>query len=399
MPRPHDPSKDTAALEERLAKLLQDKKIPAESDEDLARHFSKVFGQSPATERLSHQVDETSTGPIQASNASITPPQTFDDRQSPLARRSSSYAVPEHAQLGLDDIEAILAGADDLLDAGQDDLSFLDDLDMTPQERQEIRNIVQPTTVSKPPSRQQLGGSVDTNSSDIATIRDNTTTTSSTTKAPNIETLTKQMEASFANFMQKHGEPGSRLDALEDNFLQSSVSSSGPLRLSAEDGMEVQSILDQARGTVALEAQYGTMHQAHLSDLNTRYQALTQDSPVPRRPASANSRNNGTDGSSISRKSTPSAASSTTTAVASDLGPPPKPIDLQELTGGLDDDENPDDWCCICNEDAAWKCPGCDNDLYCSECFRESHVGPDADWELKRHRPMAFVKATKSKRQ
>ncbi|KAG0264652.1 hypothetical protein DFQ27_001104 [Actinomortierella ambigua] len=420
MPRPQDPSKDTAALEERLAKLLQDNKIPAESDEDLARHFSKVFGQSPATERLTHQGGETIGDPLHASNTSIIPPQKIDNRQSPIVRRSSSYAVPEDARMGQDDIEAILADADDLLDAGEDDLSFLDDLDMTPQERQEIRNVVLPTTTkttSKPPSR-QFGGSgsaisangsgtithdsstVSPSSSPVAAAAASTKVTA-TEKTENVETLTKQVEDSLTTFLDRHGQPGSQLDKMQDDFLLSgSLGGGGSTR--AADDMEVQAILDQARGAAALEAQYGSIHQQRLSDLNARYQALARDSPVPRRPASAGSQKSGTGGgsSAASRKSTPSTTSSTTTAVAaaaSDLGPPPKPIDLQELTGGLDD-ENPDDWCCICNEDAAWKCPGCDNDLYCSECFRESHVGPDADWELKRHRPMAFVKSTKNRR-
>ena len=30
-----------------------------------------------------------------------------------------------------------------------------------------------------------------------------------------------------------------------------------------------------------------------------------------------------------------------------------------------------DTWCCICNEDAEYRCSGCDNDIYCKECLYE----------------------------
>ncbi|RIA95287.1 hypothetical protein C1645_816892 [Glomus cerebriforme] len=65
------------------------------------------------------------------------------------------------------------------------------------------------------------------------------------------------------------------------------------------------------------------------------------------------------------------------------LGPPPEPIDLSEF--GLNDDD-PNTWCCICNEDAIIKCKDCDGDLYCQPCFNEGHFGLHSDYDMKRHK-------------
>ncbi len=39
-------------------------------------------------------------------------------------------------------------------------------------------------------------------------------------------------------------------------------------------------------------------------------------------------------------------------------------------------------WCEICNDDAQLRCLGCDKDLYCRRCWKETHK----DSELKQHR-------------
>ncbi|KAK1926592.1 hypothetical protein DB88DRAFT_482389 [Papiliotrema laurentii] len=47
-------------------------------------------------------------------------------------------------------------------------------------------------------------------------------------------------------------------------------------------------------------------------------------------------------------------------------------------------DNDLDSWCCICNKDAELVCAGCDDDLYCTECWREGH-------EFEKHRVKKFV--------
>ena len=39
-------------------------------------------------------------------------------------------------------------------------------------------------------------------------------------------------------------------------------------------------------------------------------------------------------------------------------------------------------WCELCNEDAQLRCIGCDSDLFCRRCWKETHQ----DSELKQHR-------------
>ena len=53
-------------------------------------------------------------------------------------------------------------------------------------------------------------------------------------------------------------------------------------------------------------------------------------------------------------------------------------------------DDEIDSWCCICNEDGAVRCLGCEGDIYCQQCWREGHGnGPDQE---RGHRAVQFVK-------
>jgi hypothetical protein len=55
-------------------------------------------------------------------------------------------------------------------------------------------------------------------------------------------------------------------------------------------------------------------------------------------------------------------------------------------------DEEVESWCIICLDDATLKCLGCEGDLYCVNCWKEGHRGPDAGLEERRHRAVAFTK-------
>ena len=54
-------------------------------------------------------------------------------------------------------------------------------------------------------------------------------------------------------------------------------------------------------------------------------------------------------------------------------------LDSDQCSNAAMDDELP--WCQICNDDAQLRCVGCQRDLYCRRCWKETHK----DSELKRH--------------
>ncbi|KAK4193404.1 Abscission/NoCut checkpoint regulator [Podospora australis] len=70
-----------------------------------------------------------------------------------------------------------------------------------------------------------------------------------------------------------------------------------------------------------------------------------------------------------------------------------RPEDRTGTTGLLktkytdDDQEN---WCTVCLEDATIRCVGCDNDAYCGRCWREMHVGPRAGYDERGHQWVKF---------
>ncbi|KAH8813163.1 hypothetical protein F5884DRAFT_327023 [Xylogone sp. PMI_703] len=57
-------------------------------------------------------------------------------------------------------------------------------------------------------------------------------------------------------------------------------------------------------------------------------------------------------------------------------------------------DEEIDSWCIICQDDATIECLGCDSDLYCANCWKEGHMGPDVGLEEKMHKWVKYRKPT-----
>ncbi|EMD94475.1 hypothetical protein COCC4DRAFT_148833 [Bipolaris maydis ATCC 48331] len=69
---------------------------------------------------------------------------------------------------------------------------------------------------------------------------------------------------------------------------------------------------------------------------------------------------------------------------------PPVSTNLQKKI-----DEEIDTWCIICQDDATLKCLGCDNDLYCQNCWMEGHKGESAGFEERRHKAVLYSKKKK----
>ncbi|KAL8304983.1 hypothetical protein RB597_004059 [Gaeumannomyces tritici] len=63
---------------------------------------------------------------------------------------------------------------------------------------------------------------------------------------------------------------------------------------------------------------------------------------------------------------------------------------LTTKTGYTDDDV--ESWCILCLEDATCRCEGCDDDVYCEQCWWGMHVGPSADYDARGHRRWKFTK-------
>ena len=71
---------------------------------------------------------------------------------------------------------------------------------------------------------------------------------------------------------------------------------------------------------------------------------------------------------------------------------PPVSTNLQKEV-----DQEIDTWCIICQDDATLKCLGCDDDLYCQNCWMEGHRGESAGLEERTHKAVLYSKKKKQK--
>ncbi|RTE78044.1 hypothetical protein BHE90_007474 [Fusarium euwallaceae] len=96
------------------------------------------------------------------------------------------------------------------------------------------------------------------------------------------------------------------------------------------------------------------------------------------------------------RAPSPSASDSLSLPSVPTSKPSGKPINrLTTRTNYTDDDM--DSWCTVCLEDATLRCPGCDDDVYCTRCWREMHIGPNAGFDERSHKAVQFTKDRKKK--
>jgi hypothetical protein len=83
-----------------------------------------------------------------------------------------------------------------------------------------------------------------------------------------------------------------------------------------------------------------------------------------------------------------------------DIGLPSVPTDqpanrLRSRTGYTDADQ--EKWCTVCLEDATLRCLGCDDDVYCTRCWRDMHLGPTAAFDDRTHKAVLFGKDPRKK--
>ena len=77
--------------------------------------------------------------------------------------------------------------------------------------------------------------------------------------------------------------------------------------------------------------------------------------------------------------------------------PSGKPIKRLTTTTGYTDDDM-DGWCTVCLEDATLRCLGCDDDVYCTRCWKEMHLGPAAAFDDRDHKAVHFTRNKKEKK-
>ncbi|TDG41438.1 hypothetical protein AWZ03_012139 [Drosophila navojoa] len=152
------------------------------------------------------------------------------------------------------------------------------------------------------------------------------------------------------------------------------------------DQERIKDLLQQFMGETALDQRVDAERNDAISDIERRLRAL-RDAPIDGVPAAAGT------GISTAATNTPSDNEDENDEtmlqkimkkyVAEARLPPAADALESELSSGSNaaiNEELP--WCNICDEDAVYRCRGCNGELFCAQCYRECH---DDDEEYRAH--------------
>ncbi|XP_011208492.2 abscission/NoCut checkpoint regulator [Bactrocera dorsalis] len=164
------------------------------------------------------------------------------------------------------------------------------------------------------------------------------------------------------------------------------------------DQQKMQDLLEQFMGEAQIDRQVADERNDAISDIERRLRAL-REQPVDgvgaiqkeHSPDNNTPSDNEDDETVLKAVMTKYLAearlpSELETELAAGVPPPPagtRPADLEELP-----------WCNICNEDAVFRCKGCDGELFCAQCYRECH---DDDEEYRAHEKVSYSAPPKFK--
>ncbi|XP_014087765.1 abscission/NoCut checkpoint regulator [Bactrocera oleae] len=164
------------------------------------------------------------------------------------------------------------------------------------------------------------------------------------------------------------------------------------------DQQKMQDLLEQFMGEAQIDRQIADERNDAISDIERRLRALREQSvdgigltQKEHSPDNNTPSDNEDDEMVLKAVMTKYLAESRLpteleTELTAGVPPPPagtRPTDLEELP-----------WCNICNEDAVFRCKGCDGELFCAQCYRECHAD---DEEYRAHEKVPYSTPPKFK--